>query len=127
MRRLTRKQIMMLHAAVVETSGGSKDIRDEGLLDSAVNAPFQTFDNQELYPSIHQKAARLAYGLVNNHPFVDGNKRIGAHAMLVFLSLNGIELNYSQDELATLFLQLASGQADDSTLLGWILAHELQS
>ena len=79
------------------------------MLDSALNSPFQTFGGEDVYPSLQQKAARLCFGLVKNHPFVDGNKRIGAHAMLVFLALNGIELQHSQTELSNVILQLASG------------------
>ena len=82
-------------------TGGSHGLRDEGLLQSAVSAPFQSFSGTDAYPSLKQKAARLAFGLVKNHPFVDGNKRIGAHAMLVFLALNGVELEeFMEDALS---------------------------
>lgn len=89
--RLSKPQILLLHDQLLEATGGSSGLRDEGMLDSALNAPFQTFGGEDVYPSIQQKAARLCFGLVKNHSFVDGNKRIGAHAMLVFLVLNGIE------------------------------------
>ena len=105
-------------------TGGSDGLRDEGLLDSAIAAPFQTFDSIELFQSVHQKAARLACGLVQNHPFLDGNKRIGAHAMLVFLALNGISLFYTQDELASVFLKMAAGEIDYDDLLQWVMDHE---
>ena len=95
------------------------------MLDSALNAPFQTFGGEDAYPSIQQKAARLCFGLVKNHPFVDGNKRIGAHVMLVFLALNGIELQYTQTELSDVILQLAAGTIQSSDLLDWILTHQL--
>jgi death-on-curing protein len=81
------------------------------MLESALAAPFQTFDGQELFPSIYQKAARLGYGLASNHAFIDGNKRIGAHVMLVFLALNGIGLEYEQDELSDLFMKIAEGSS----------------
>ena len=90
--RLSKPQILRLHEQLVAATGGSDGLRDEGMLDSALSAPFQTFGGEDVYPSLQQKAARLCFGLIKNHPFVDGNKRIGAHAMLVFLSLNGIEL-----------------------------------
>ena len=77
-----------------------------------------------MYPSLQQKAARLCFGLVKNHPFVDGNKRIGAHAMLVFLALNGIELQHSQSELSDVILQLAAGEIESADLLRWILEHQ---
>ena len=95
------------------------------MLDSALNAPFQTFDGKDVYPSLHQKAAHLCFGLVKNHSFIDGNKRIGAHVMLVFLALNGIELQYSQPELSDVILQLAAGEMESSDLLHWILAHQI--
>ena len=94
MKVLTKRQILLLHSALIRQSGGSDGIRDEGLLDSAVSTPFQTFANQELYPSLLEKAARLGFGLICNHPFIDGNKRIGTHAMLVFLDINQITLSY---------------------------------
>ena len=95
------------------------------MLDSALNAPFQTFDGKDVYPSLQQKAAHLCFDLVKNHPFVDGNKRIGAHVMLVFLALNGIELQYLQTELSDVILQLTAGEIKSSDLLHWILAHQV--
>ena len=82
MKRLTKRQVLLLHEQLLQEFGGTPGVRDEGLLDSALAAPFQTFDGQSLYPSVQAKAAQLGFGLVCNHPFVDGNKRIGAHVML---------------------------------------------
>lgn len=96
--RLSKTQILLLHEQLIAETGGSSGLRDEGMLDSALNAPFQTFGGEDVYPSLQQKAARLCFGLVKNHPFLDGNKRIGAHVMLVFLALNGIELQHTQTE-----------------------------
>ena len=87
--KLTKEQILMLHSELIKTTGGSDGIRDIGLLESALETPFQSYGGEELYPSIWAKAARLCYGLVKNHALVHGNKRIGVHAMLVFLSVNG--------------------------------------
>ena len=87
MKILTKEQILLLHSQLIEGFGGSSDIRDNALLDSAINTPFQTYDSEELYPTLLDKASRLCFGLVKNHPFVDGNKRIGTHAMLVFLAI----------------------------------------
>ena len=95
------------------------------MLDSALNTPFQTFAGKVVYPSLQQKAARLCFGLVKNHPFVDGNKRIGAHVMLVFLALNGIELQHTQAELSEVILQLAAGTLQSTDLLDWILSHQI--
>lgn len=117
MKRLTKEQVMLLHKELVKESGGSAEIRDEGLLDSALNAPFQTFDDAELYPTIIEKAARLGYSLIKNHAFVDGNKRIGTHTMLVFLSLNHIEVEYDDDELIQMILGIA-GMAVETHHIG---------
>lgn len=121
---LSKEQIIELHKQLVNETGGSPGIRDNGLLDSAYHAPFQLFDNQEFFPTVQQKAARLAYGLIKNHPFVDGNKRIGTHSMLVMLALNGIELSYTQEELYTIILNIADGTSQLQELTEWILNHQ---
>ena len=123
MKVLSKQQILKLHEMLIAQSGGSPEIRDDGLLDSALNTPFQSFGNTELYPSLLEKAARLGYGLIKNHPFVDGNKRIGTHAMLVFLVINNAELSYSDDELMHLILGIAAGEYDDKHLLNWLQQH----
>jgi death-on-curing protein len=125
MKKLTVSQIVSLHEDIIKASGGSDGVRDNGLLESAVNAPFQTFNGEPLYPSIQQKATRLAFSIVKNHPFIDGNKRIGLHVMLVFLDINGIELAYSQEELASVGLSLAAGTYSDEELLRWIIDHQV--
>ena len=122
--RLTKKQVLLLHEDLVAETGGSTGIRDEGLLDSSLASPFQSFEGHTPYLSLQQKATRLGFTLVKNHPFVDGNKRIGAHAMLVFLSLNGVELEYTQEELSNVFLALAAGEIGFEELLQWVLTHE---
>lgn len=123
--RLSKLQVLLIHDQLIAETGGSPGLRDEGMLDSALNAPFQTFGGEDVYPSLQQKAARLCFGLVKNHPFVDGNKRIGAHVMLVFLALNGVELQHSQTELSDIILQLAAGEIDAERLLHWILSHQI--
>ena len=123
--RLSKSQVLLIHDQLISETGGSSGLRDEGMLDSALNAPFQTFGGEDVYPSLQKKAARLCFGLVKNHPFVDGNKRIGAHAMLVFLALNGIELQHTQSELSDVILQLAAGEIEATDLLRWILAHQV--
>ncbi|MGI6594642.1 MAG: type II toxin-antitoxin system death-on-curing family toxin [Christensenellales bacterium] len=120
---LSKEQVILLHQQLIKETGGMSGIRDEGLLESALKSPFVTFEGAELYPSILQKAARLCYGLVANHPFFDGNKRIAAHVMLIFLSLNNVELEYTQDDLINIILSVAKGNADTSTLLQWIHKH----
>lgn len=122
---LSKEQILMLHANLIAETGGSDGIRDENLLESAISAPFQTFDSIEIFPSIQQKAARLGFGLIKNHAFIDGNKRIGTHAILVFLALNKIELDYTQADLVDIILKVAAGESSFDDLLNWILDHQL--
>lgn len=122
---LSKQQILLLHSQLISETGGSDGLRDVGLLESAINSPFQQFGNEDLYPTIQQKASRLCFGLVNNHPFIDGNKRIGAHVMLVFLALNGIELEYTQYELSSTILKLASSEISYQQLTRWIINHQI--
>ena len=124
MKILSKRQIIALHGDLIAETGGQPGLRDECLLESAVAAPFASFGAEELYPTLRQKAARLGYGLVQNHAFVDGNKRIAAHATLTFLALNGVELQYTQEELSNIFLKLASGEAKYEDLLAWIIEHD---
>ena len=121
---LSKEQVLKLHASLIKATGGSDGIRDEGMLDLALNNPFQSFDGKELYPSIQAKAARLCFGLVKNHAMLDGNKRLGTHVMLVFLALNGYELSYSQKELCDVILALSSGDIGEKELLQWIIEHQ---
>ena len=121
---LSNEQVLKLHTSIIKTTGGSDGIRDEGMLDLALNNPFQSFGGKELYPSIQAKAARLCFGLVRNHAMLDGNKRLGTHVMLVFLALNGYELSYSQKELSDVILELASGNIGEKEILQWIIEHQ---
>lgn len=121
---LSKEQVLKLHTSLIKTTGGSDGIRDEGMLDLALNNPFQSFGGKELYPSIQAKAARLCFGLVRNHAMLDGNKRLGTHVMLVFLALNGYELSYSQKELSDVILELASGNIGEKEILQWIIEHQ---
>lgn len=123
MKRLTKTQILNMHSLLIKETGGSDGIRDEGLLDSALNAPFQTFGGEDIYRTVKSKAAKLGYFLINNHPFIDRNKRIGILAMLVFLELNGIEVTCTDGELIRLGLGLANGSVSDKDLLNWIIEH----
>ena len=123
MRVLTKRQILMLHASLIAESGGCDGIRDEGLLDSAINSPLQSFAGEDLYPTVLEKAARLGFGLIRNHPFIDGNKRIGTHAMLVFLAINGVTLSYEDNDLIRIILSVAAGELDDTGLLNWLQRH----
>ncbi len=124
MKRLSKEQILMLHTQLIEETGGSDGVRDYNLLESALETPFQSFAGVDLYQTIQAKAARLGYGLIKNHSMVDGNKRIGTHAMLVFLALNGIDLTYTQKELYETILDVAAGKLGYEELLEWVLQHQ---
>ena len=123
--KLTKEQILLLHTQLIEITGGSDGIRDIGLLESALESPFQSYGGVELYPSIQAKAARLCYGLVKNHAMIDGNKRIGCHAMLVLLALNGCEIEYTQKELSDLILDVAADRKQYEDILQWLLGHQM--
>ena len=118
MNKLTKDNILTLYKIMVDNTGGTIGIRDTSLLESALNAPFQTFGDEELYPSIIEKASRLCYGLIKNHPFIDGNKRIGVYAMLVFLELNNLNLNFSDEEIINIALKTADSTYSYEDILG---------
>ena len=124
--RLTERQIVKIHSDLIAKTGGIEGIRDKGILDSAVNSPFMTFDGEDLYPTIQHKAAQLAFFIISNHPFIDGNKRIGLHVMLIFLELNGVTLKYTQNELTKIGLMLADGNMTVKDLLLWLIDHNEQ-
>ena len=123
MKRLSKEQVIKIHNMLISQTGGSDGIRDEGLLESALNAPFQTFDGEYIYRTIKAKAAKLGYFLVKNHPFIEGNKKIGILVMITFLEINGVEVTCTDEELITLGLGLADGTIDDEDLLNWIIDH----
>jgi death on curing protein len=123
MRYLTLDEVLELHSRVLAQSGGGSGVRDLNALDSTVAQPRMTFDGEELYPALPEKAAALGFSLVMNHPFVDGNKRIGHAAMETFLLLNGHEITASTDEQERVILGLASGQLGRDMFLAWIRAH----
>jgi len=118
---LSKQQIKNLHKMLIESTGGADGIRDDGLLDSALAVAFQTFDGVELYPSTVSKIARIAYNLIANHPFVDGNKRIGTYAMLVLLELNHINVDFSDEDIIKIGLDTANGKMNDTQILNLIL------
>ena len=117
------EQVIKLHSSLIAKTGGMDGIRDENLLDSALKSPFQTFDGNELYPDIFDKASQLCYSLVENHPFADGNKRIGVHLTLLFLKLNNENIEYSQAELIDFGLNIASGKMNKDDIKAWFLNH----
>ena len=126
MRYLSLREILELHDKLIEISGGAKGLRDMPALESAINQPRLTFDRSDLYPDILGKAAALCFFLVMNHPFVDGNKRIGHAAMETFLILNGFEIEASVDEQEQIILKLASGKLTRETFTMWLNDHVIQ-
>ena len=123
MRYPSFREILELHDEIIEVAGGAKGIRDLGTLESAINQPRLTFDRTELYPDILTKAAALCFFLIMNHPFIDGNKRIGHAAMETFLILNGFEIEASIDEQEAIILDLASGRLDRKKFTAWLNRH----
>ncbi len=122
-RYLSLIEILDLHRQIIETSGGAIGIRDLGMLESAIAQPRMTFGGEELYPSSIDKAAALGFSLIMNHPFVDGNKRIGHAAMETFLVLNELEISASVDEQEQIVLALASGELERSQFVEWLKQH----
>jgi death-on-curing protein len=123
MRYLSLLEILELHDRIIATSRGNKRVRDIRLLESAVNQPRITFDQTDLYPDIVSKAAALCYSLIMNHPFIDGNKRVGHAAMETFLILNGFEINASIDEQERIILDLAAGKLGRAAFTTWLNNH----
>lgn len=120
---ITKEQLLSIHEMLAQKTGGSSGVINEALLDSALNNIWQSFDGVELYPTLEEKAARLAYSLVSNHSFRDGNKRIGILAMLTFLSVNGRKISCSDEEIVETGLSLACGLMDYEALLSWLTEH----
>jgi len=123
MRYLTLNEVLELYHRVMEQSGGAIGIRDLNALESALAQPRMTFGGQELYPTVVEKASALGFSLIRNHPFVDGNKRIGHAAMETFLVLNGYEIEASVDEQEQVILQVASGEMGREAFTDWLRAH----
>ena len=120
---LTPDEVIELHEKLIIATGGSPGIRDIGLLESAVLGCYQAFDGEDLYPTVIEKAARIAYAVCKNHPFLDGNKRTAVASMLVILRINDIFLLYSQQELIMLGLGIADGSIAYEDIVVWINAH----
>jgi death-on-curing protein len=122
--RFSRDKVLLLHQLLAEATGGSVGVRDQGLLDSALEGAFAGFGDQEFYPTKEEKGARLGYTLISNHAFVDGNKRIGLYVMLSFLEMNGIRIQCTDAELVHVGLSIADGKMGYEDLYNWVLEHE---
>lgn len=123
--RFSKEKVLLLHKLLAEETGGSIGVRDEALLESALEGAFMTFGGQELYPTKEEKGARLGYTLISNHAFVDGNKRIGMYVMLTFLEVNGIRLACTNEEIVQTGLGVASGEMSYKQLRDWVIAHRV--
>ena len=123
--RFSKDKVLLLHQLIAQETGGSEGVRDEGLLESALEGVFATFGGQELYPTKEEKGARLGFTLISNHAFVDGNKRIGMYVMLTFLEVNGIRLSCTNEEVAAVGLAVAAGEMGYDALLDWVRAHRI--
>ena len=124
--QFTVQDIYELHIQLEETFILSSGIRDEKLLASAVNTPFQTFMGNDLYPSLYDKATQLCYGIANNHPFIDGNKRTALHSMYVYLIINGFDITASQQEVENLIINVAAGNMTNVELAQWLRDNTIQ-
>ena len=123
--KFSKEKVELLHQLISEETGGSIGVRDEGLLESALEGAFATFDGNDLYPSKEEKGARLGYTLISNHAFVDGNKRIGMYVMLTFLEVNGIGIDATNEEIAETGIAVAAGAMKYEELLKWVKEHRL--
>ena len=121
--RFSKEKILLLHQIMAQATGGSIGVRDEGLLESALEAAFSGFGGVEFYPTKEEKGARLGYNLISNHAFVDGNKRIGMYVMLTFLEVNGIHMDCSSEDVIHAGLSVAEGSMDYDGLLAWVREH----
>ena len=122
--KFSREKVLLLHQILAEATGGSVGVRDQGLLDSALEGAFAGFGDQEFYPTKEEKGARLGYALISNHAFVDGNKRIGLYVMLSFLEMNGIRIRCTDEELVYVGLSIADGKMGYEDLYNWVIEHE---
>lgn len=124
--KFSKDKILLLHRLVSEQTGGDIGVRDESLIESAISSAFQTFDGEELFKTIEEKAAKLGYALISNHAFVDGNRRIGMFVMITFMEVNGIKIFSTDSEVAELGLSVAAGQKCYEDVLNWIKDHEVE-
>lgn len=121
--KFSKEKVLLLHKLIAQETGGSIGVRDEALLESALENAFSGYDGVEFYPSKEEKGARIGYSLISNHAFVDGNKRIGMYVMLTFLEVNGIRIDCTDDDIVEAGLAVAAGSMDYEALLAWVKAH----
>lgn len=124
MTKLSKDKVLLLHQLMAEATGGSVGVRDNGLLESALENCFAAFDGVELYPTKEEKGARLGFSLISNHAFVDGNKRIGVYVMISFLEINGIKIDATNEEIIKIGISVADGSMKYEDVLDWINSHK---
>lgn len=122
--KFSKEKVLLLHKILAEATGGSVGVRDEALLDSALESTFAGFGEREFYPTKEEKGARLGFALISNHAFVDGNKRIGVYVMLSFLEMNGIRIKCTDEEIVAIGLSTADGSMSYEELLQWVIEHK---
>lgn len=125
MKYVTITQVLQLHDKMIRETGGDGGIRDHALLESALFNALSTFDGKELYPSLEEKCANICFCIVNNHPFIDGNKRMGLFIMLILLEYNNVVLKYEQNELINLGVGIADGRYRQEYIINWVIQHEI--
>lgn len=118
--KFSKDKVLLLHKLIVQETGGSADVRDFALLESALESAYATFDGKDLYPTRVEKAAKIGYSLIGNHSFIDGNKRIGMYVMLSFLEVNGLQVSTSDENVIKIGMGVASGEINYEELLQWI-------
>lgn len=118
--KFSQEKVLLLHQLITQETGGDPGLRDIGLLDSALESAYATFDGIDLYPSKAEKAARIGFSLISNHAFVDGNKRIGMYIMLTFLEVNGLKVRPTNAEVVRVGLAVAAGTMKYDELLSWV-------
>ena len=123
---LDKEIVIQMHKILIDAYGGLEGIRDLGVLESSIKSCYQTFDDKELYPTIEEKGVCLGFKLITNHAFTDGNKRIGILAMLTFLQVNNIELNYTDNDIIKLGYSIAKGKMEYNSVLKWINNHKIK-
>lgn len=123
MNYLNIAQILAIHNEVIAQTGGPKEIRDIQLLESAVARPQATFAKKALYPDVFSKAAALGHSIISNHPFIDGNKRVGYMAMRLFLNVNGYDLTASVEENYQFVIEIAEREKDVKSIAKWLKEH----
>ncbi len=117
---ITIQEVLLIHERSIRDFGGSLGVRDYAMLESAVNRPYTTFNNLELYPKIEDKAASILESIVKNHPFIDGNKRTGYILMRFLLLKNGKDIKASEEEKYNFVINVASGKLNIDEIKNWI-------